>query len=48
MLEYLQYHEKVWLEAEAGFKKAGFKNVMLYRYDHLLVMTALIPENAFK
>jgi L-rhamnose mutarotase len=44
--EYLNYHAHVWPEVEAGFKKAGYKNISLYRYDHLLVMTVTIPENA--
>jgi L-rhamnose mutarotase len=44
--EYLHYHEKVWAEVEAGFKKAGYEKITLYRYDHLLVMTVIVPENA--
>jgi L-rhamnose mutarotase len=44
--EYLHYHENVWPEVEAGFRKAGYKKITLYRYDHLLVMTVTIPENA--
>jgi L-rhamnose mutarotase len=44
--EYLHYHEHIWPEVEAGFKKAGYKRITLYRYDHLLVMTVMIPENA--
>lgn len=44
--EYLKYHEKVWPEVEAGFKKAGYKKITLYRYDHLLVMTIAVPEGA--
>jgi len=44
--EYLRYHEKVWPEVEAGFKKAGYKKIVLYRFDHLLVMTIKAPEGA--
>ena|SRR5437868_14496871 len=44
--EYLQYHENVWPEVEAGFRKAGFKSITLYHYDHLLVMTFTVPENS--
>jgi L-rhamnose mutarotase len=44
--EYLTYHEQVWPEVEAGFKKAGYKKITLYRYDHLLVMTITVPQNA--
>ncbi len=43
---YLKYHEQVWPEVEAGFKKAGYKKITLYRYNHLLVMAILVPENA--
>ena len=46
MQEYLNYHEHVWPEVEAGFKKAGYKNITLYRYDHLLVMLVTVPESA--
>ncbi len=44
--EYLHYHEQVWPEVEAGFKKAGYKKIALYHYDHLLVMIVTVPENA--
>jgi len=44
--EYLNYHAKVWPEVEAGFKKAGYKKITLYRYNHLLVMTITVPQNA--
>ena len=44
--QYLDYHQNVWPEVEAGFKKAGYKKIALYRYDHLLVMTIAVPENA--
>jgi L-rhamnose mutarotase len=44
--EYLAYHKQVWPEVEAGFKKAGYKKIVLYRYDHLLVMTVAVPEGA--
>lgn len=44
--EYLDYHEKVWPEVEGGFKKAGYKKIVLYRYQHLLVMTITIPKGA--
>jgi L-rhamnose mutarotase len=44
--QYLDYHQKVWPEVEAGFKKAGYKKIALYRYDHLLVMTIQVPANA--
>lgn len=44
--EYLHYHESVWPEVEAGFKKAGYKKITLYRFDHSLVMKISVPENA--
>ncbi|MBC9930591.1 L-rhamnose mutarotase [Chitinophaga qingshengii] len=43
---YLDYHAHIWPEVEAGFKKAGYHNITLYRYDHLLVMTVTVPEGA--
>lgn len=44
--EYLRYHSKIWPEVEAGFKKAGYKRITLYRFDHLIIMTILVPKNA--
>jgi L-rhamnose mutarotase len=44
--EYLDYHKKVWPEVEAGFKKAGYQKIVLYRYGYLLVMTITVPSGA--
>jgi len=44
--EYLNYHKQVWPQVEAGFKKAGYKKIVLYRYDHLLVMKVTVPVGA--
>lgn len=44
--EYLDHHQQVWPEVEAGFTKAGYRKITLYRYGHLLVMTILVPEHA--
>ncbi|SMC87324.1 L-rhamnose mutarotase [Pedobacter nyackensis] len=44
--EYLNYHKKVWPEVEAGFKKAGYKQISLYRFDHLVVMRILVDKGA--
>jgi L-rhamnose mutarotase len=44
--EYLDYHKKVWPQVEAGFKKAGYKKIVLYRYDYLLVMKITVPVGA--
>ena len=46
MEEYLAYHKKVWPEVEAGFKKAGYKNITLYRFNDLIVMKIRVPRNA--
>ena len=44
--EYLDYHKKVWPEVEAGFRKAGYQKIILYRYGYLLVMTIAVPRGA--
>ena len=44
--EYLAYHEHVWPEVEAGFKKAGYQKIVLYRFRYLLVMTISVPAGA--
>lgn len=44
--EYLSYHQKVWPEVEAGFRKAGYRQIDLYRYGYLLVMIIRVPEHA--
>ncbi len=44
--EYLNWHKKVWPEVEAGFKKAGYKTISLYRFQHLLVMRITVPAKA--
>jgi len=44
--EYLDYHKKIWPEVEAGFKKAGYKKIKLYRFNKSIVMMITVPENA--
>jgi L-rhamnose mutarotase len=44
--EYLDYHAHIWPEVEAGFRKAGYKKISLYRHDYLLVMTLTVPSDA--
>ena len=44
--EYLNYHQQVWPQVEAGFKKAGYKKIVLYRYGYLLVMKITVPVDA--
>ena len=44
--EYLNYHKKIWPEVEAGFKKAGYKEIKLYHFNKSLVMIVTVPENA--
>ena len=44
--EYLAHHQKVWPEVEAGFRKAGYKKIELYRFNRSLVMIVTVPKNA--
>lgn len=44
--EYLHYHKQIWPQVEAGFKKAGYRKIVLYRYDYLLVMKITVPVGA--
>ncbi len=44
--EYLAHHQKVWPQVEAGFRKAGYKKIELYRFNRSLVMIVTIPKNA--
>jgi len=44
--EYLDYHKHIWPEVEAGFKKAGYKSITLYRFNDLIVMRITVPKNA--
>lgn len=44
--QYLAYHQKVWPEVEAGFRKAGYRNIRLYRFNRTLVMIVTIPADA--
>lgn len=44
--EYLDHHQHIWPEVEAGFKKAGYKKITLSRFDHLVVMSILVPRGA--
>lgn len=44
--EYLHYHQQVWPEVEAGFRKAGYQKIALYRYKYLLVMKIEVPVGA--
>lgn len=44
--EYLSYHERVWPEVEAGFRKAGYQRIALYRFDKLIVMTVRVPAGS--
>lgn len=43
---YLDYHKKIWPEVEAGFKKAGYKQISLYHFDHHVVMRILVDKGA--
>lgn len=44
--EYLAYHDNIWPEVEAGFKKAGYGEVALYRFNDLLVMRIKFPKGS--
>lgn len=44
--EYLSYHSRVWPEVEAGFKKAGYKKIALYRFNYLVVMIVTVSPQA--
>lgn len=44
--EYLAYHKQIWPEVEAGFKKAGYKSITLYRFNDLIVMAIMVPKDA--
>ncbi|MCF3108211.1 L-rhamnose mutarotase [Niabella sp. CC-SYL272] len=44
--EYLDHHQHIWPEVEAGFKKAGYRKISLSRFDHLVVMSILVPRGA--
>jgi L-rhamnose mutarotase len=43
---YLAYHNEVWPEVEAGFRAAGYREISLYRFHDLLVMTVKVPVGA--
>lgn len=43
---YLAYHEEIWPEVEAGFRAAGYREISLYRFRDLLVMTVRVPAGA--
>lgn len=43
---YLMYHDAVWPEVEAGFKKAGYRQIRLYRSHHTVVMIITVPTGA--
>ena len=42
--EYLAHHQKVWPQVEAGFRKAGYKKIELYRFNKSVVMLVTIPK----
>ncbi|GAB3346970.1 hypothetical protein GCM10027566_00510 [Arachidicoccus ginsenosidivorans] len=46
LAKYLSYHQHIWPEVEAGFKKAGYKEISVSRFKNLLVMTVIIPQGA--
>ncbi|WP_276504042.1 L-rhamnose mutarotase [Terrimonas pollutisoli] len=44
--QYLTYHKQVWPQVEQGFKKAGYRKIVLYQFHRLIVMTIQVPEGA--
>lgn len=44
--EYLNYHQHIWPEVEAGFKKAGYQKITMSRFKNLVVMSVVIPKGA--
>lgn len=44
--QYLAYHRKVWPKVEAGFRKAGYQDIRLFRFNRTLVMIITVPANA--
>ena len=42
--EYMDYHKNVWPEVEAGFKKAGYQKIRLFRFENYLCMIIQVPE----
>ncbi|SDC99193.1 L-rhamnose mutarotase [Niabella drilacis] len=44
--EYLDHHQHIWPEVEAGFKRAGYKKITLSRFEHLVVMSIVVPAGA--
>ena len=41
--EYLEYHQNIWPEVEAGFKKAGYEEIRLYRFENFVTMVLKVP-----
>lgn len=44
--QYLDYHAHIWPEVEAGFRKAGYQQIDLYRYANTVVMRIKVPQGA--
>ena len=44
--EYLDYHQNIWPEVEAGFKKAGYKEIRLYRFESFVTMILKVPAGS--
>lgn len=44
--KYLNYHKNVWPEVEAGFKKAGYDNIQLYRFENYITMIVKVPKGS--
>lgn len=44
--QYLEYHENIWPEVETGFRKAGYGNIRLYRFENFVTMIVQVPEGS--
>ncbi|GAB3661404.1 hypothetical protein GCM10028791_35900 [Echinicola sediminis] len=44
--KYLEYHQNIWPEVEAGFQKAGYQQIRLYMFGNSITMTIRVPKGA--
>ncbi|QEC51935.1 L-rhamnose mutarotase [Anseongella ginsenosidimutans] len=42
--EYIAHHKTVWPEVEAGFRKAGYTSIRLYRFENYVTMVIKVPR----
>jgi L-rhamnose mutarotase len=44
--KYLDYHQNIWPEVEAGFRQAGYEQIRLYRFETFVAMIVRVPSGA--